>query len=396
MSLSIAPTNRFITLGADQQFTATGTYLTGITQDETNSVAWSSSSPAVAAITAGGLAMSAAPGQTSIDAASGLVAASASLTVGGTDALGIAEGAAISCPAGGLAGASCYAVTITCPNISTFTGYVKVNHPSGASVGTVLFSTNGNGTALYDSEFQFGSTLLNSVLGAGFTVAQISWGHPFAVQPYGWQTGPGGIRAVACRYATMAQWIYTNIHQVNTAAPFCATGNSAGAEEIGLGLSHYGLGSIFNMVEPTSGPPFARQDWGCDCLEPKTVNPCGVSQGYCVELGNAQGFIDPAYSAPICSEEVANHSTTYDGIFLQDSILSPDATLSYPNTFVKFLYGHMDTSSASNQGALWKGAITSSTASACVADAPHDIADVSDGAQQIANDIMTFCKLPPK
>jgi len=396
MLLSIAPANSFITLGADQQFTATGTYLSGITEDMTNSVVWSSSNSAVAVITAGGLAMSAAPGQTAISATSGSVAASDSLTVGGTDALGTAEGAPISCPAGGLVGASCHAVTITCPNISTFTGYVKVNYPTGAPAGTVLFSTNGNGTALYDTEFQFGSSLLNTLLGAGFAVAQISWGHPFAVQPDGWQTGPGGIRAVACRYATMAQWIYTNIHQANSAAPFCATGNSAGGEEIGQSLSHYGLGSIFTMVEPTSGPPFARQDWACDCLQPKTVNSCGVPQGYCVGLGNAQDFIDPAYSAPICSEEVATHSTTYDSVFLQDSILAPDATLSYPNTFVKFVYGTLDTSTAPNQGALWQDAITNSKASSCVADAPHNIADVSDGAQQIANDIMTFCKLPAK
>jgi hypothetical protein len=225
-------------------------------------------------------------------------------------------------------------------------------------------------------------------------VTQISWGHPFADQPFGWQTGPGGIRAVACRYATMAQWIYTNIHQGNSEAPYCATGNSAGSQEIGLALTHYGLGSIFAMVEPTSGPPFARQDWACDCAQRKAVNPCGVLQGYCVGLPNAESFIDPAYAAPLCSQEVETHSTIYDAIFLQDSVMAPDAELSYPHTFVKFLFGGRDTSTAPNQGETWDAAITSSKANSCVADADHEIPNSLDGAEEIASDLLTFCKLP--
>jgi len=225
-------------------------------------------------------------------------------------------------------------------------------------------------------------------------LAQISWGGPFAKQPFGWQTGPGGIRAAACRYATLAEWIYTNIHLANTTAPFCATGNSSGAQLIGLALAHYGMGSLFTMVEPTSGPPFARQDWACDCLQPQIANPCGVPQGFCVGLGNAQKYIDPAYPAPLCSDEVQTRTTTYDSTFLHDSILAPDAVFAYPNTFVNLVYGTQDPSTASNQGHAWASAITSSKAESCIADAQHNIPDVLDGAQQIANDIVTYCKLP--
>ena len=369
-------------------------YLSGLAQDLTNTVLWSSSSPAVATITAAGLAQNTAPGQTTVSAGFGSIAASASLTVVVADALGTANGTTLPCPAGGLAGASCYAVAISCPNISDFTGYVKVNYPAGSPVGTVVFTTGGTGNELYEIEYVYGATALDELLEGGFTVAQITWGGPFANQPSGWQTGPGGIRAVACRYATMAQWIYANI-QANTATPFCATGNSAGAEVIGQALAHYGLSSIFTMVEPTSGPPFGRQDWACDCLQPKTVSPCGNLEGYCVGLANAQKFVDPAYSGPICSQEVSTHTTTYDDIFLHDSVVAPDAVLSYPNTFVKFIYGGRDVlGNATNQARTWESIITSATASECVADAPHNIADVLDGAQQIANDILNFCKLP--
>jgi hypothetical protein len=308
------------------------------------------------------------------------------------DSLGTTRSKTVSCPEGNLSGV-CYAVTISCPEISDFTGYVKVTYPRGFPFGTIIFTTGGNGTDLYEGNFTYGTKVLNTVLQGGFTVAQVSWGHPFADQPFGWQTGPGGIRAVACRYATLAQWVYTNIHQGNSEAPYCATGNSAGSQQIGLALTHYGLGSIFAMVEPTSGPPFSRQDWACDCSHASAVNSCGVLQGYCVGLPNAEDFVDPAYSAPICSEEVETRSTTYDSIFLRDSVMAPDAQLSYPSTFVKFLFGGRDPSTAPNQGQTWESAITSSKAEACVADADHEIPNSLDGAEQIASDLLTYCQI---
>jgi len=62
---------------------------------------------------------------------------------------------------------------------------------------------------------------------------------------------------------TLAQWVYQNIHHSNTSAPFCATGNSAGSAAITHSVAHYGLDSIFAFIEPTSGPPLARLDYGC-------------------------------------------------------------------------------------------------------------------------------------
>lgn len=308
------------------------------------------------------------------------------------DSLGTTSSRSVSCPEGNISGV-CYAVTISCPEISEFTGYVKVTYPRGFPFGTIIFTTGGNGTDLYEGNFTYGTKVLNTVLQGGFTVAQVSWGHPFADQPFGWQTGPGGIRAVACRYATLAQWVYTNIHQRNSDAPYCATGNSAGSQQIGLALTHYGLDSIFAMVEPTSGPPFSRQDWACDCKHAPVLNSCGALQGYCVGLPNAEDFVDPAYPAPICSEEVETHTTTYDSIFLQDSVMAPDAQLSYPNTFVRFLFGGQDASTAPNQGQTWESAITSSKAEACVADADHEIPNSLDGAEQIASDLLTYCNV---
>jgi len=392
LSMSVTPANATLTVANQQQFAATGTFPGGVQANITNYVNWSSSDSSVASVSSTGLVDAIAEQTATIAASHGTTTGSGFVTV--ADALGTANSTAVSCPAGGLTG-DCYAITISCPGVNDFTGYVKVSYPTGTPLGTVVFSSGGNGTNFYESNYTYGTTVLNGALQGGFTLAQTTWEHPFSDNyPYGWQTGPGGIRAVACRYATIAQWVYTNIHQANAAAPFCATGNSGGAEEIGQALAHYGLGSIFAMVEPTSGPPFAQQAWACDGLQPDAVNPCGISAGYGLQVAAAQQFVDPAYSSPMCSEEAATHSTTYDDIFLQDSVVAPDAALSYPNTFVNFRYGALDGSVGPNQAQTWETAITTSKASSCIPGAGHGIPDTLDGAQQIANDIVAFCKLP--
>jgi len=393
LSLAIAPPTVSLATGDSQQFTAAGTYASGITQDLTNSVSWSSSAPNVAAVSPGGLATSLTSGQTRIDASLSNAQTSADMTAVTPDPLGTANASSIICKGTALPG-TCYAVAISCPNTSDLTGYVEVTYPSGTPIGTVLFSNGGNGTYLYET-FTYGKMILDTVVSAGYTVADITWGTPYTTeQPHGWQTGPGGIRAVACRYATLAQWIYTNIHLANTAAPFCATGNSGGAEVIGLAMAHYGSGSIFAMVEPTSGPPFARQDWACDCPQSRVNSPCSVYGNYCLGPVIAQNFIDPAYSAPLCSQEILNHTNTYDALFHHDSVVAPDSLFAYPKTFVNFLYGSLDSAVPPNQAHTWAGSITSSKAESCVTNAGHSLPNYLDGAQQIAHDIVNYCKLP--
>lgn len=118
----------------------------------------------------------------------------------------------------------------------------------------------------------------------------------------------------------------------------------------------------------------------------------GTTLTQCVGLLNAQKYLDPAYPTPICSQALQTQSTAHAAQFLSDSILSPEATLSYPNTSVHFVWGGLDTSSAPVMGQEWQKLITSTNAFACVADAPHDLADASDGAAQIVSDIAADCR----
>ena len=85
VSLAITPANPTVSNGGTEQFTATGTFSDGTTQDVTMSAHWSSSSASVATIanapSAAGLATTAGVGTTTIGANTGGVTNSTSLTV---------------------------------------------------------------------------------------------------------------------------------------------------------------------------------------------------------------------------------------------------------------------------------------------------------------------------
>jgi hypothetical protein len=83
VSISVTPTNPSISVGAHQQFTATGNYSNGSHQDLTNSATWTSSSLSVATISSAGLATGVASGSTTIKAASGSIYGTTTLTVTG-------------------------------------------------------------------------------------------------------------------------------------------------------------------------------------------------------------------------------------------------------------------------------------------------------------------------
>ncbi len=86
-SIAIGPQAPAIALGTSQQFTATGTYTDGSTQDVTSVVSWSSSDATVAIIsnTVGsyGLATSSGQGSATITATFSSVSSSTTITVGG-------------------------------------------------------------------------------------------------------------------------------------------------------------------------------------------------------------------------------------------------------------------------------------------------------------------------
>ena len=413
--ITIASFPNQIGAGANWQFTASVTGTSGNT-----GVNWAVNTQNGGTIDASGLYIAPSTGTfpltvniSAVSQANSSLTSSATVTVTQLDPLGTAQGSAINCPnfSGGLpnSGSTCYQVNTSCPGMADFAVYLKVNQPTGTPLGTVMFGTGTGGSALYDNDppdFFNGTTngglaVVQSVLNAGFTTVQVTFGSPFTDQtPDGWLTGPGGIRRAACRYATAAQWVYQNIHNSNTSAPLCATGNSGGSGAIGYALNDYGMDSIFSFVETTSGPPMSRLDLGC---APPSSTACQPHQFTCnsgdpVEnlstcyTTDEAGIIDMAYSQPLCKNAV-NGATPPAGLFQSDSIMGAPAR-SFPKTRVHVLFGGQDQSAAVEQGMAWFDGLTSTTSSqSCVSDAPHPIPSAADGASTIATDIQTMCKL---
>jgi hypothetical protein len=362
--------------------------------------------------------------------------ATATVTVNETDPLGTVPSYVLlgSCPGGGgIPGGSCYQVNTVCDGVADWSAYLKVNTPTGTPLGTVIFGIGTGGSGLYDddSDFFYGSNInggamvVNDILTAGYTTVQVSFGAPFNATntENGWLQGPGGVRRLACRYATVADWIFKNQQVLNpstpASAPLCATGNSGGSGAIGYALTVYGLASEFAMVEPTSGPVMTRIDQGCSPQgnpdngyggKTACTNPLSLDMSYST-AGNSDGtagIIDTAYqnqgsSTPtLCSDGVNGVSSSNTLRFQSDSIdyapsKSPAILIPNPPTNVNVVFGGQDSSNAVAQGETWWASVGTmggaKATQACVQDAPHPIpaAPSGDGITQIVNDITTLC-----
>jgi hypothetical protein len=305
------------------------------------------------------------------------------------DALGTVNASTIGCPEGGMPATACYALAVSCPSIQDYTVYLKTFVPTGRTAGVVTLTQGGTASTLYEA-YVYGDVTISNLVNAGFLTVEITFGQPFSDEQ-GWEyaVNGAGVRAASCRYATVTAWIKT---QLASRLPLCATGNSAGSALIGEGLAHYNLGQYLAFAELTSGPPFTRVDEACINLTRPSVEYCsGADINTEVGVVDATEFLDPAYPGPWCSEDIIDNSDAHLSQFLNDSITSSDAQLSYFGTNVWFLYGGLDTSAAINQGEIYRQSIRSSTQRNCVADAPHSIPDVLDGAERIASDMIQQC-----
>jgi len=302
----------------------------------------------------------------------------------------------VSCPGGGIADGVCQQMTVTCPDVPSVSAYVKTNTPTGTPLGLASYGTGTEGNGLYDTQFTYGTTAVGNVLDAGFITVQIDWGTPFnSGQPNGWVQGPGGVLAAACNYATVVQWIQKNIGTNTPNLPQCATGNSGGAGALAYVLSQYP--QTLSMAEVTSGPPTGRLDWGCGCTEGKLAVQCGDATTLGTCFGKTDGAVwDGAYSPnTLCSTAAGGGALPPGGLsfFLGDSAEAPGANYNFPDTYVNLVFGGADGSSAIPIGQDWFNKITSSKAQVCVAGGMHSMADTLPGADQIANDLISLCKV---
>lgn len=356
--------------------------------------------------------------------------ATTTVSVGQNDPIGTATvtSTGTTCPTGigGAANASCYTLDVSCPGAADWPDtYLKVNQPTGTSQGTVILisgstsaTSTGGGSYTYDVDPSYlesdgttngGYEVVEGLLADGFTTVQVAFSplnNPTqASTQFGWLTGPGGVRRLACRFATVASWVATNSTLHASTKPLCATGNSGGSGAIAYALTLYGQTDLFTMVESTSGPPMSHLDTGCTSAATSNIFTCNGATStlpFNFSLEEA-GIIDPAYginssnvpTQPFCSNAVSGTGTQAPAdMFLSDSVLGGmQPVIVDPPTITNLVFGGLDTTAAVKQGQDWGMEAMETPAFSCVTDAPHALASVPDGVTQIVNDIQTSCKL---
>ena len=167
--------------------------------------------------------------------------------------LGSVVAADSECPDGSREGSQCKRVVVTCPDIDEAFAQLRLSRPAAdvTHKGTIVLTTGGPGTfQYYGSLEQIAGMMVDTFVNDGFVTVGIKWEEPGI-----WHVDHRAI-TLACRYATVARWVYDNLHEGGEETLYVAQGNSGGAAQIAFGLAHYGLHEIIDLANLSGGPPF--------------------------------------------------------------------------------------------------------------------------------------------
>lgn len=285
----------------------------------------------------------------------------------------------------------CIGIEISCPEVSSpEMAWLKVGTAPGVAIrGTVLATTGGPGTNLYEEESMRADQLIQEMQAAGFRTVQVQYQR-------GWlYSDPGqrdGTKRLGCRPATVAKWVHDNLHEGGSSAPYCAVGNSGGAAQVSYMLSHYGLESILTLVIPSGGPPMGRLDRSCIVDGPgdeaMKLGPQSVTE----IIDRGFGF-PPDGSGP-CSQ----HDKSFRQEFQEASVAyGNDGDYFYPNTLVWFLFGEHDDTNATGMGMTYydrlKEAKSSAVRMEVLPGVGHGIKDAPTGAERILKILTDECRV---
>ena len=237
----------------------------------------------------------------------------------------------------------------------------------------------------------YGQYIVSSLTQNGYTAASLDFNDPIM----GWLSGPGGMRRLACRPATVIHWVYDHIHQGGTSAPLCTATESGGSTAVADGLSHYGLGSILSMAEAAGGPPLTHLDHGCACDQGPSVGPCSPQPiSPCYDPTDVFPIVDAAYfPQTLCADAYSGDISVLPQLQFDSVLSGADTLFSFPTTDVHVLIGGRDLSTAATEGRDWEQSITSKHSLACVATSGHSMPSFIDAANQIISDVINYCKV---
>ena len=210
-----------------------------------------------------------------------------------------------------------------------------------------------------------------------------------------------GQATLACRVATMIQWIEANLHV--TGEKFCATGQSGGASQIAYTLTHYGMDLLWDAVVLTSGPPHSDLPAGCwDTCPPQTQGEpcyedrtkCGIDWAYGNPHDSCDDLDSPLNYGP-CQDQGAGALE-----FFRHQSLAPDPLFGgwdyfYDNTTVHFIEGGLDITSAPWQLKRYRDELVAAGTTTTLHPVPtatHDVPADQFGADEIFLQITTNCQ----
>lgn len=285
---------------------------------------------------------------------------------------------------------TCYPLEVTCPDIEQAASVIlRVrSKASGANRGTIYLATGGGGRKFWADSFgRPAEKALKKLRKKGFKTVEVLWEDS-------WLDGRSareGQAKLACRPATVARWIYDNLHAGGAAAPYCATGNSGGSSQVSYMLSHYGLDQILSSVVPSSGPPMGRIDRGC--LERQDPDLPNMIYG-----SSARQTIDRSFGFYRNDGPCVNRQTSFGKRFTKASVAARGPrNYRYRNTMVWFVFGADDSGSSVGQGLFYHDKLVESgsplVGMSVAPRTPHAAPSTRNGANMIRDVLLETCVL---
>lgn len=263
------------------------------------------------------------------------------------------------CPS--FADQDCYDLAVTCTqtlfpiNVTLRVG----DPPTGVStIGTIVFFSGFTGTYYWDGTAGVDPTtgryiyredgfqitrqlspqaviyegLITTFRENGFRTVQVKWATNWLLSKVNVQEG---LANLACRPATIVQWIYDTLHATGSSQAFCAEGHSNGASQLAFSLTHYGLGKYIDLAVFESGPNWIYQDQSCIQDDPLYsdifLNDSGRNM-VDLTIGFHTSGTGPCYAK----------DANYRALFQHDSLGLGSWQYNLPSTLVAFLFGEMD------------------------------------------------------
>ncbi|MBF0557905.1 MAG: Ig-like domain-containing protein [Nitrospirae bacterium] len=250
VSIAVSPANPSIGVASTKQFTATGTYSDGSTQNLTTSVTWTSALTSVATVSnvsgSNGLATSVAAGTTTISATSGIISGTATLTVTAATLSFISVTPTSPSIVLGTTQQFTATGTNTDGSVQNLTASVSWSS-SSASVATISNASGSNGKA---TSVAAGSTTITATLGSVSGSSTLTVTSPTATTPSSYTTPIVGVlpSSLAIDY-TGNVWV-TNFG-INTATELLTGMTSSGGvvnAPISLNTWQFGGASPFGIA----------------------------------------------------------------------------------------------------------------------------------------------------